>query len=201
MIILEASMKELEHCRAVLLRVIEGLSSKQLDFLMFPDSKSVGEMLLHVAGFEFLMFSGAGLLCGDSPNHQLWHKLKPGFSREAGFPPPKGRSLDDYIAALAEVRERTVCYFGGHGERRLVAKTNFPIAALTAGLCNNDHEADARLYEKLAAGISTSFSDDGAENESGEVDLVNVLRLHETYHRGQITFQKYIHSRLHRTNR
>jgi hypothetical protein len=200
MIMLESSMKELEHCRAVLLRVIEGLSSQQLDFLMFPDSKSVGEMLLHVAGFEFLMVSGAGLLCGDSPDHHLWHKLKPGFSREAGFSPPKGRSLDDYIAALAEVRERAVCNFNPDGERRLVAKAKFPVAALTAVLCGTDPEADAKLYEKLAVGVSTSFSDDGAENERGEVDLVNLLRLHETYHREQITFQKYIYSRLRGTN-
>ena len=82
---LETNMNELEHGRGVLLRVIRGLSNEQLDFLVFPDSKSVGEILLHVAGFEFLMISAAGLVIGNEPDLSMWHKLQPGFSREGGF--------------------------------------------------------------------------------------------------------------------
>jgi len=51
----EANVSELAHGRSILLRVIRNLPAEQLDFLVFPDSKSVGESLLHVAGFEFLM--------------------------------------------------------------------------------------------------------------------------------------------------
>jgi DinB superfamily len=190
-------MNELEHCRSVLLRVLNGVSKEQLDFQVFPDSKSIGELLLHVAGFEFLIVSGARLPAGHTPHHRLWHKLKLGFSREAGLPPPKGRSLDDYMEALAEVREHTICYFGENAERRMIAKTRFPIGALAALLRDNDPEPDIEHYDKIATGVGSSISDDGAENQRGETDLVNILTLHETYHRGQITLQKYLYARAH----
>jgi DinB superfamily len=189
-------MNELEHCRAVLLRMIKDLSREQLDFQVLPDSKSIGEILLHVAGFEFAIVSGNRLLAGHTPEHHLWRKLKSGFSREAGFPPPKGRSLNDYIDALAEVRKQTISYFGENAERRMVLMTRFPIGALTALLRDNDPEPNVERYEKLAAGLCSSIKDDGAENERGETDLVDLLQLHETYHRGQITFQKYLYPRL-----
>jgi hypothetical protein len=48
---------ELEYCRSVLLREVKDLGPEQLDFLVFSNSKSIGEMLLHIAAFEFLMIS------------------------------------------------------------------------------------------------------------------------------------------------
>jgi hypothetical protein len=191
----KCSVNELEHCRSVLLRVLKGMSNEQLDFQIFPDTQSIGELLLHVAGFEFLIISGACLLVGHTPDHHLWYKLKPGFSRQTGFPPLKGRSLDDYIEALAEVRKHTNRYFGENAERRVVAKT-FPISALAVLLRDNDPEPDIEHYDNIAAGACRSFIDDGAENERGETDLVNLLQLHETYHRGHITLQKYLYERL-----
>ena len=109
---------------------------------------------------------------------------------------PKGYALDHYLEVLAEIRERTVSYFGEQAERRLVAKATFPIVPLAMLLRNNDPEADTQQYEKLATAVGTTFSDDGAVNKSGETDLIHLLQLHETYHRGQITFQKYIYARL-----
>jgi len=189
-------MNELEHCRSVLLRVLAGTCNEQLDFQIFHDSKSIGELLLHIAGFEFLIILGARLLTGDTAHHHhLWHKLKPGFSREAGFLPPKGRSLDDYLEALAEVREHTIRYFGGMAERRMIP-ARFQIGALAALLRDNDPESDIKQYDRLVAGLGNSVRDDGAENQRGETDLVNLLQLHETYHRGQITLQKYLCARL-----
>jgi hypothetical protein len=124
---LETKINELEHGRHVLLRVIRGLSKERLDFLLFPDTKSIGETLLHVAGFEFLMFSAATLVIGNEPDLSIWHKLRPGFSREGGFAAPKGYALDHYLEILADIRERTVSYFGEQAERGLVAKATFPI--------------------------------------------------------------------------
>jgi uncharacterized damage-inducible protein DinB len=196
MVMLEASMNELQHSRSVLLRAIKDLSNKQLDFLLFPDSKSIGEILLHMAGFEFLMISAGSLLTNGKPDLGIWQKLKPGFSREGGFPAPKGYALDHYFAALAEIRERCVSYFGEQVERRLVAKAKFPIVPLAMLLRDNDPGADAQQYEKLATAVCNSFGDDGAVSHRGETDLVRLLQLHETYHRGQITFQKYIYARL-----
>lgn len=198
MTMVESGLKSLQHCRAVFLRVVDGLSNDQLDFLMFPESKSIGELILHVAGFEFLMISEAGLLGGDTPDYRLWHRLKPGFSRETGFPLPRGRPLGDYIQAIAEVRGHTARYFGEKAERRMVTKTKFPIGDFATLLRDNDPEGDAKQYDTLAAAVGTTFRDDGAENERGEVDLITLLQLHEVYHRGHITLLKYIHSRLQR---
>ena len=196
MAMLETNVSGLKHSRSVLLRVIEGLSDEQLDFLVFPDSKSVGEILLHIAGFEFLMISAAGLAIGNEPDFSMWHKLKSGFSREARFTAPRGYGLDHYLEILAEVRERTFSYFGAQTQRRLVAKSTFPLVPLARLLWSNDPEAGAQGYEKLATGLGSSFSDDGAMNNAGETDLIDLLQLHETYHRGHITLLKYIYARL-----
>jgi hypothetical protein len=200
MAMLETNVSELEHGRSILLRVIRNLPTEQLDFLVFPDSKSVGETLLHVAGFEFLMVSTAGLAIGNEPDFSMWQKLKSGFSREARFAAPRGYGLDHYLEILADVRERTLSYFGEQTQRRLVAKATFPIVPLATLLWSNDPEADAQRYEKLATGLGNSFSDDGAMNNRGETDLIHLLQLHETYHRGQITLQKYIYARLNNSN-
>jgi len=200
MVVLEMGVDELEHGRRVLLRVIKNLSNEQLDFLVLPDSKSIGEILLHVAGFEFLMISAERLVTKDKSDLSLWHKLKSGFSREGGFAAPKGYALGYYLELLAEIRERTVAYFGEQAERRLVAKDTFPIITLAMLLRDNDPGADAQQYEKLATAVGTTFSDDGAANKKGETDLIHLVQLHETYHRGHITFQKYIYTRLDGSN-
>ena len=77
----------------------------------------------------------------------------------------------------------------------MVSKKGFPIAALIDLLREGDPEAQATHYQKIAAGVGTTFSDDGAEDDKGETDLVNLLQLHETYHRGHITMQKYLYAR------
>jgi hypothetical protein len=88
---------ELEYCRSVLLREVKDLGPEQLDFLVFSDSKSIGGMLLHIAAFEFLMVSVSAFQRGSNPDHSLWRVLKPGFSREAGFRPPRDHPLAHLI--------------------------------------------------------------------------------------------------------
>jgi hypothetical protein len=188
---------ELEHGRAVLLRVTRSLGVEQLDYLLFPDSKSIGEMMLHVAAFEFLMVSGANFQNGEKPDHNLWLSLKPGFAREAGFDPPSGYALSHYADLLGRVREITNRYFGVSTERRMVARDDFPIRPLAVALGAGDPGGDAGAYDRLAAGVGTSIVDDGPKATDGRTDLVALLQLHESYHRGQITFQKYVYSRMH----
>jgi hypothetical protein len=187
---------ELQHCRLVLLRVLNDISNEQLDFQIFPDSQSIGELLLHIGGFEFLIIFGAGLLTGSVPDHQLWQSVKPGFARQIGCPPPRGRSLKQYLDTLVEVRDNTLRHFDESPERRVISKATFPFGRLVARLREDDPDQDVEHYEKLSVGIRKSFSDDGAENERGEVDLVNLLQLHEAYHRGHITMQKYLYARV-----
>jgi hypothetical protein len=58
-------------------------------------------------------------------------------------------------------------------------------------------QAEERFFSgRVATGLGNSFSDDGAMNDSGETDLIHLLQLHETYHRGQITLLSYVYARL-----
>jgi len=187
---------DLEHCRSVLLSVLGEPETAQLDFLLLPDSKSAGETVLHIAGFEYLLISLACLHNGQEPDHELWRPLRSGFAREGGFAAPRGLPFAHYRDLLAQVRARTVRYLGEAPGRRKVRKERLLVKALASRLCANDATGDAAAYDKLTAGAGRSIRDDGAVDEHGEVDLVNLLALHETYHRGQITLLKYIYSRL-----
>lgn len=190
------SVIELECCRAVLLRAVADLSLEQLDYRMFPDTKSISEILLHVAGFEFLIASEARLLAGRMPNDEVWHKLKPGFSREVGFSRPEGQVIHDLLNILAEVREYALSYFGEDIRLRRVPASKFSMAEMTAFLQRRDPDGYCEQYKKLAAGVGASIKDDSPQNDKGEIDLVALLQIHETYHRGQITLQKYFYSQL-----
>ena len=187
-----SSVREFEHCRSVLLRVLKGLSNEQLDFQIFPDAKPIGELLLHVAGFEFLMVAGARFLAGSKPENDLWRKLKSGFAREAGFAPPKGYPLEFYQGILRKFKTHNSPFQqrAADGLQKGIShrRPHRPFA-------RGRSQAQATHYQKIAAGVGTTFSDDGAEDDKGETDLVNLLQLHETYHRGQITLQKYLYAR------
>ena len=112
-------MAELEYCRSVLLRAVKDLRTEQLDFLVFPDSKSIGETLLHIGGFEFLMISVSAFKNGRDPDDDLWRILQPGFSREAGFAAPRDYPLKHYLDLLSEVRALTIRHLGQDPRRRL----------------------------------------------------------------------------------
>ena len=189
-------LANLNHCRAVLMRVTAGLTVEDLDHRHFPDSKSNGEILLHIAGFEFLMVAAARWHRGERPDTALWPALKPGFAREAGFAPPRQIGLGEYRSLLDAVRERTALFLASGNDAATIDAAGFPIDRLAHALAEADSGEDPACYRRLAAGVSSSFADDGAPDPAGMVDLPSVLALHETYHRGQITLNKYFRARL-----
>jgi len=190
------SMANLSHCRAVLLRVTAGLGVAELDYRAFPDSKSNGEILLHIAGFEFLTIASALCARGGHLDTSPWPALKGGFAREAGFAPPEGRSLQDYVACLAAIRQATAAFLADDRQAGAVRAAEFPITALADNLSAVHGAGDDECYGRLAPAVMSSFNDDGAVDARGMVDLSTVLLLHESYHRGQITLNKYIRSRM-----
>ena len=192
---LDAAIADLAHCRSVLVRVTVGLGVTELDYRAFPDAKSNGEILLHIAGFEFLVLAGARLAQGERIDPEPWAQLKPGFAREAGFTPPTGRELSAYLGHLGQVRQDTIAYLMADSTRRGLEAERFTILQLAQELSATDREADRSCYERLARGVSTSFADDGSVDSRGMVDIPALLLLHETYHRGQLTLNKYIRSR------
>jgi hypothetical protein len=190
------SIDNLSHCRAVLLRVTASLSVEELDYRAFPDSKSNGEILLHIAGFEFLTLAAASFARGERVDLSPWPMLKGGFAREAGFVPPEGRALQDYIGRLAVIRELTAAFLVRDAQAGAVRADDFPIAAVARDLSAAHGVGDESCYERLAPAVMSSFRDDGAVDAHGMVDVPTVLLLHESYHRGQITLNKYLRSRL-----
>ena len=192
---LDAAIAGLAHCRAVLVRVMAGQGVAELDYRAFPDAKSNGEILLHIAGFEFLVLATARSARGERIDPEPWAQLKPGFAREAGFTPPTGRELSAYLGHLDQVRQDTMAHLLGDSTRRDLEAERFAISRVAQELSVADREADKNCYERLARGVSTSFSDDGAVDPRGMVDIPALLLLHETYHRGQLTLNKYIRSR------
>jgi len=192
---LDAAIADLTHCRSVLVRVMAGAGVEELDYRAFPDAKSNGEILLHIAGFEFLVLAAARLARAERIDPETWTRLKSGFAREAGFTPPTGRELSTYLGHLDQVRQDTVAYLMGDSTRRDLEVERFAISRVAQELSATDREADRNCYERLARGVSTSFSDDGAVDSRGMVDIPALLLLHETYHRGQLTLNKYIRSR------
>jgi hypothetical protein len=186
----EDARRDLAHCRASLLRFVEQLDQDQLDRKIFPTAKSLGEMLLHIAGYEFLV--NAALEDGDhlQRNAAMWSRLKPGFAYEAGFAPPIGLSTADYRAVLTDVRMRTERFLEAGGERR-VGQNGFRLRGAIDSLAALDGEAAAPAYSRLFASADSTFKDDARVDDEGRIDWVTLLLLHETYHRGQMTFQRY----------
>lgn len=194
----DATIAGLTHGRSVLIRVTAGLGVEELDYRAFPDAKSNGEILLHIAGFEFLVLAAARFARREPIDPEPWAQLKSGFAREAGFAPPTGRALSAYLRHLDQVRQETVAYLMDDSTRRELEAERFAILGVAQGLSATDRESDRSCYERLARGVSTSFSDDGAVDSRGMVDIPALLLLHETYHRGQLTLNKYIRSRKQR---
>ena len=193
---IEAAIARLSHCRDVLVRVTAGLEIEALDYRPFPDAKSNGEILLHIAGFEFLMVAVAQAARGEQVDCLPWPGLKAGFAREAGFSPPTGRSLGDYIARLDAVRRGTLAFLTRDAGPKSIAAESCAIRELAQLLATTDPGEDERSYQRLARSVSTSFADDGTPDAEGMVEIPALLLLHETYHRGQVTLNKYIRSRM-----
>ncbi len=193
---LEEKIASLTHCRSVMLRVIDGLQVDDLDYLIFTDSKSIGEIILHVAGFEYLIVSSAKFSIGQAPDYDAWGRIRPGFAREAGFEPPRRRSLDDYMGLLSAVREDTLRFLNRDPDNCFISVEELVIKQMARALFAKYSDDDESQYRKLEAGVETSFRDDGVVNSENCIDIFSLLQLHETYHRGQITFQKYVKSRI-----
>lgn len=185
----------LAHNRATLIRALKGLDTAALDYQAFPDSKTIGEILLHVAGFEYLIVLCARLTRGETVGTDHWPELKPGFAREAGFDAPRRFDIERYVELAERIRALTVAYFRAGRQNHIVDVGSFDIGRLVDVLRARDPDEDADRYVRLRKGLETSFHDDGAPDADNRVDLAVLIQLHETYHRGQITLAKYYRSR------
>lgn len=96
----------MDWMRATVLRSVEGISIKELDFLLDKDSNSIGAMLMHLAAterfYQIHTFDGRQWGDFDKKDTDRWNvgsRLGAQARKEI-----KGRPLDYYVEQLNEVR-------------------------------------------------------------------------------------------------
>ncbi len=102
----------MDWMRMVVLRTVEGLSQKELDFLLDDESNSIGAMLLHLAATEryYQIHSFDGLSGGwedfSREDREKWRVASNlGAKARNGI---KGNPLSYYTDQLAEIRENSL---------------------------------------------------------------------------------------------
>lgn len=171
----------LDTHRSVLLGDLEGLSVDELDRRIFPETMSIATSILHTAAFEYLLTAAIRQAQGEPIDSDLWEAVRYGFSRDLDLEQPTGHSLEYYTDVLAAVRSETDALIEDTGTT-LPADLDFESLLLELG----EAEADA---ESLAMIVSRKVTTGG----DGRLVLPVEITLHESYHRGQITFTKYLY--------
>lgn len=99
--------------RNTILRPVKGMDTDQLDFLLDPNSNSIGSMLLHLAATErfYQIHTFEGKKWGDwNEKDRKRFEVAMNLGQEARET-IKGHKLDFYLDALEEVREHTISEF------------------------------------------------------------------------------------------
>lgn len=101
----------LNWIRDSVVRAVKGLKPEELDFLMDPKANTIGAMLSHLAATETVYqdLTFYNLKDFSDANKQRWNvAMELG---EEGRKQIKGNNLDYYLAALKEVREKSLAEF------------------------------------------------------------------------------------------
>ena len=100
-------MSMLDYTRTVTLADVEGLSIEQLDYLAEGHSNSIGALLKHMAAIEFvhqvIAFENRDLTAQEL---ETW--LVPLELGDKARSEIRNRPLDDYVAELKKVRDKTL---------------------------------------------------------------------------------------------
>ncbi|EAR00602.1 DinB family protein [Maribacter sp. HTCC2170] len=117
----------MDWMRATVLRSVEGISIKELDFQMDDDSNSIGAMLMHLAAterfYQIHTFEGREWGDFDKKDTDRWNvgsRLGERARKEI-----KGNPLSYYKDQLGEVREHTLSELKNKDDSWLMQSTNF----------------------------------------------------------------------------
>jgi uncharacterized damage-inducible protein DinB len=101
----------MDWMRASVIRAVDGLTQAELDFLLDPESNTIGALLMHLAATEVVYqdLTLYSLKEFSDSNKQKWG-VAMGLGDE-GRKQIKGNNLDYYLSALKEVREKTLTEF------------------------------------------------------------------------------------------
>jgi hypothetical protein len=182
----------LDRVRGVTLRHLRPLSQDAIDWLPLPDAKSIAELALHIAGFEYLAVAAVRRAQHLTWRSDVWPGLAGGFAREAGFEPVCGLSCRSLVERLDQVRVLTLEHLAEPSAAAWVDDLAGAARGLLAELSTYGPPAD---YAKLTEGHARSLVAEGPTDAAGRTDLIALLTHHETYHRGHVTYVAYLHSR------
>lgn len=117
----------MDWMRSTVLRSVDGISIKELDFLIDKDSNSIGAMLMHLAAterfYQIHTFDGRNWGDFDSKDTDRWNvgsRLGEKARKEI-----KGNSIAYYRDQLGEIRENTLSQLKGKDDSWLMESTNF----------------------------------------------------------------------------
>ena len=101
----------MDWMRESVIRAVKGLSQAELDFLIDPESNTIGALLMHLAATEViyqdLTFYNHKEF--SETNKEKWNVAM--SLGEEGRKQIKGNNLEYYLSALKEVREKTLAEF------------------------------------------------------------------------------------------
>ena len=147
--------------RGTVLREVQNINQKQLDFLLDDDSNSIGAMLMHLAGTEryyqidtFKGISGKELSFGVSDD--MWNAAS--SLGDKGRETFKGKSPSFYIDKLTEVREYSLNELKNRDDDWLYESTRFFGNQPTNNYCKwfhvveheSNHNGQIRIVKKRA---------------------------------------------------
>ena len=171
----------IDAVRTRLLKEIDGLPVDALDWKPVEPSITIGGLLAHIAGVQLVL---TGAVCErhriDISDDGLFEGVVPGLWRQLGGEQPRAHDLSHYRAQLAAVLVKTKSCLETapdwhvdpellHGQIEKVRR----------------HLPDRQLADRS---ISQSLAQDIAKGRN----LPFVLRDHEHYHLGQITYIKFL---------
>jgi len=117
----------MDWMRATVLRSVDGISQKELDFLLDKDSNSIGAMLMHLAAterfYQIHTFEDRKWGDFDKKDTDRWNvgsRLGDQAREEI-----KGNPIAYYTDQLAEVREFTLAELKNRDDSWLMQSTNF----------------------------------------------------------------------------
>lgn len=159
--------------RKILLSDLRGLPPSALDWKVRPDSVTIGSTLIHIAAIEYSVTTA--LIERRPPkeewNTPMWKILRPGFHRKFPKEVSTEQSLQSLLRILEDVRRRF--------RETLVRMTDFRMDE-TVEWYEDDHELEDERFRTYTLR-----------------ELLYRLIGHEQYHRGQLTFLKYLARRSH----
>jgi len=152
--------------RGAVLRSVQGMSQRELDFLLDDKANSVGALLMHLAAtdriYQVVTFENADVNKLPASYTEKW-----GVAMDLGDPARKsikGNNLDYYVNSLSETREHTLSEFRRRDDQWLMTVDKTWPWGPTNNYCKwfhvceheSNHNGQIKLIRKRIPGAKNS---------------------------------------------